>query len=73
MARNSLIRFIPLLQKRYSINTCSRLSGKDWAFRKQSNMADSTELFELESFAIKKVEIFAEFALANKLAISQMF
>lgn len=37
------------------------MSGKDWAWQ-NNNMADASELFELESFAIKKVEIFAEFA-----------
>lgn len=36
--------------------------GRDWA-QKTSNMADSIEWFELESFAIKKVETFAEFPL----------
>lgn len=37
------------------------MSGKDWAWQ-NNNMADASELFELESFAIKKVEIFAKFA-----------
>lgn len=51
--RNSLICF------NFSVaNTVIGCRGRT-GHRKTSNMADSTELFELESFAIKKVEIFA--------------
>ena len=42
----------------------ARLSRKEGTGnRKQSNMADSTALFELESFAIKKVGTFDELAV----------
>ena len=52
------------LGKGLLIDGYARLSRKEGTGnRKQSNMADSTALFELESFAIKKVGTFDELAV----------